>query len=290
MDKALATSSRWRLGALLVLIAVVAVLAFMVVLRLISVGTLPEDIQIVSFGPNPVVHAQPFNQQAGGESAIWAKVDRPVGKEVLVLVLAGERLKTDLDGDLLTLTAKVPPQLVSNPGSLQLWIEDAQEVRSKPVVFEVLSEISAAPANDTGDGLPSRLTAEDKTIRRATGVYYPEQDGSRWYAWAGPEVQARILAMAPVITVHGYMKPSMFKQPGGCTLDAFVDGTKAASKLYIEDGAIDLSVPVTTAQIGTPIDVRLSSSCSINPKKENQGTDDRTLSFILSEISTAPAR
>ena len=82
-------------------------------------------------------------------------------------------------------------------------------------------------------------------------------------------------------------RPSMFKQPGGCTLEAFVDGTKVASEVYLEDGPIDLSVPLTPAQVDAPADLRLSSTCSIDPRKVSQSTDDRTLAFILSQISAS---
>ena len=95
------------------------------------------DTKIVAFGPNPVVHAQPFNQQPNGESAIWVKLDRPAAQDS-VLVLAGEQLATVVSGDLLT--AAVPTNLFSSSGSLQLWVETVRhgrEERSKPVTFEV---------------------------------------------------------------------------------------------------------------------------------------------------------
>ena len=47
------------------------------------------DAKIVAFGPTPVVHAQPFNRQPNGESAIWVKLDRP-GSTGFYLVMAGE--------------------------------------------------------------------------------------------------------------------------------------------------------------------------------------------------------
>lgn len=141
---------------------------------------------------------------------------------------------------------------------------------------------------DAGGDLPSRLAAADNTLGGVAGVSSREQDGSRWYAWAGPEVQARILARVAAIKVQGYIKPSMFKRPGGCTLDAYVDGAKAASQVYAADGPIELSVPIASAQVGAPVDLRLSSSCAINPKQQKQGNDDRNLSFVLTEISAQP--
>lgn len=144
-------------------------------------------------------------------------------------------------------------------------------------------------ALDTDSIKPSRLSADDRTIQNASGVFAPEYDNSRWFAWAGPEVKARIFVKTPAITVRGHMNSSIFKRPKGCTLNAFVNGAKALSKTYTSDEAIDLRVPISPRQAGTLVDLRLSSTCQINPKKERAGTDDRTLGFILNEISAQPA-
>ena len=143
-------------------------------------------------------------------------------------------------------------------------------------------------AIDTHSSQPSRLSAHDQTILNASGVFKPEQDKRRWFAWAGPEVEARILVKAPTIAVRGYMKTSVFKRSDGCTLDAFVNGAKVLSKIYTTDEPIDLKVPVTSPQIGTLVDLKLSSSCQINPKEQQTGNDDRTLGFILQEINAQP--
>jgi hypothetical protein len=93
--------------------------------------------EIVAFGPSPVVHGQPFNQQPGGGSAIWVKLDRAAGQDV-TLVFGNEQLTTVVSGDLLT--ALVPPKLFSAPGSPQLLVEAVRQgrpLRSKPVSFEV---------------------------------------------------------------------------------------------------------------------------------------------------------
>ena len=90
---------------------------------------------------------------------------------------------------------------------------------------------------------------------------------------------------APAITVRGYMKTSVFNRSDGCTLDAFVNGSKVLSQTYTSDAPIDLKIPVTPPQIGTQIDLRLSSNCQINPKAQLSGKDDRTLGFIVNEIS-----
>ena len=45
-------------------------------------------VQIVAYGPIPVVHGQPFNVQPNGGSAIWVKLDQSADKD-FNLVLAG---------------------------------------------------------------------------------------------------------------------------------------------------------------------------------------------------------
>jgi hypothetical protein len=140
-------------------------------------------------------------------------------------------------------------------------------------------------AIDLGEGLPSRLSASDHTLSGATGVYYPEQAASGWYAWTGPEVQVRIFAKANSIRVRGYLKPSMFKAGSGCTLNSFVDGARVSSTVFKQDAPIELALPISTSSVGKAVDFRLSSSCALNPRKAGLGADDRTLSFILNEIS-----
>ena len=144
-------------------------------------------------------------------------------------------------------------------------------------------------AIDTNSAPASRLSADDQTILNVSGVFKPEQDNKHWFAWAGPEVKAPIFVKTPVITVRGYMKTSLFQRPDGCTLDAFVNGAKVLSKIYTADEPIDLKVPVTPPQVGTLVDLKLSSTCQINPKKQLAGNDDRTLGFILNEINAQTA-
>lgn len=141
----------------------------------------------------------------------------------------------------------------------------------------------------TGAGLPDRLAAEDQTIARASGVSYPERDGARWYAWAGPQVQARVFARGPAIQIRGYIKPSMFGAANGCTLRVYADDSKVLSKTFRTDGPIELTVPLATAQVDAAVDLRLTSSCSLNPKQRKTGDDDRTLSYVLEEINAGPA-
>ena len=143
---------------------------------------------------------------------------------------------------------------------------------------------------DTYSAKPTRLLAEDQTIQRASGVFTPEHDKTKWFAWAGPEVHAQILVKTPNITVQGFMKTSVFKRPEGCTLKAFVNGKSVFSKIYVSDEPIDLQIPVTPSNVDTLVDLKLASSCQINPKKQQTGEDSRTLSFILNEISAQPVK
>jgi hypothetical protein len=121
-----------------VLVVAVAAVGFVLSThRLESQGVFPLDVEIVAFGPNRVIHGQPFNQQPSGESAIWVKLDRPAGQHY-VLVLSGEHLPTVVKDNFLT--AVVPSKLYSNAGSLPLLIEIIRYgrlARSKPVIFEV---------------------------------------------------------------------------------------------------------------------------------------------------------
>ena len=95
------------------------------------------DKEIVAFGPTPIVHGQPFNQQPSGESAIWVKLSGSADND-FTLVLGGESLTTVVSGDLLT--AAVPPKLVAAVGSLPLFAEAVRQghkMRSRPVAFDV---------------------------------------------------------------------------------------------------------------------------------------------------------
>jgi hypothetical protein len=140
-------------------------------------------------------------------------------------------------------------------------------------------------ALEGGGAAPSRFEVNDSSFLQIAGVYAPEQEGIRRFAWAGPEVQVRIAARAPSISVLGYIQPSLFKQSGGCTLDGFVSGAKVVSRTYTADGPLDLSIPVATSQIGKPVDLKILSTCVVNPKQQKSGTDERNLSFVLTEIS-----
>lgn len=141
-------------------------------------------------------------------------------------------------------------------------------------------------AIDVGGGVPSLLAASDKTISAAAGVSYPEQSESRWYAWAGPEVSARLLAKSPSIVVKGFIRPSMFSAEKGCTLKAIIDGREVLTRIYTTDSPIELEVPVASGQVGTVVDLKLLSSCAINPKQQRTGNDDRTLSYLLNTIGS----
>lgn len=140
-------------------------------------------------------------------------------------------------------------------------------------------------AIDDGVGVPSRLDVSDKTISKAAGVFPPERGDMNWYAWAGPEVTARLLARASTISVRGSIRPSMFHPAQGCTLKALVDDKEVLSRLYTADMPIELDIPVPAAQVDTVVDLTLRSSCASNPKQQKSGTDERTLSYVLTSIS-----
>ena len=140
-------------------------------------------------------------------------------------------------------------------------------------------------ALEGGGAAPSRFEVSDSSFSQIAGVYAPEQEGSRWFAWAGPEVTVSVAARAPTIKVLGHIQPSLFKQAAGCTLDGFVGGAKVVSRTFTVDGPIDFSIPVAKSQIGRSVELKVVSSCVLNPKKQKSGTDERDLSFVLTEIS-----
>lgn len=141
-------------------------------------------------------------------------------------------------------------------------------------------------AIDEGVGVPSRLNARDKTLSKASGVFPPERNGSNWYAWAGPEVTASLLARSSTISVRGSIRPSMFQSPEGCTLKALLDDKEVSSQIYTADKPIELDIPVPATQIGKVVDLTLRSSCASRPKQQKTGEDERTLSYVLTTISS----
>jgi hypothetical protein len=125
------------LVAPLLVISIAMAGARMAAYRLDKNPPLALDAEIVAFGPTPITHARPFNQQPNGESAIWVKLNRPADKE-FVLVLEGIHLNTVISGDLLT--AYAPEKPFNAPGSPHLWVETTQssrKLRSSSVTFEV---------------------------------------------------------------------------------------------------------------------------------------------------------
>jgi hypothetical protein len=101
-------------------------------------STLPMlPARIVSFGPNPVDHGRPFNQQPNGQSAIWVKLDRQADPD-FVLAVDGLPLTTHVEGG--TLTAAMPSQFFEKPGKHLLRVQVARGGKvgmSPPVSFVV---------------------------------------------------------------------------------------------------------------------------------------------------------
>jgi hypothetical protein len=93
--------------------------------------------QIAAFGPNPVVHNRPFNQQPNGASAIWVEISSaPSFGDTLVL--DNVRLRTSQNRNVLT--AEVPAKLYDTPATLPLLVEyhrGGRRHRSDPVDFRV---------------------------------------------------------------------------------------------------------------------------------------------------------
>jgi hypothetical protein len=130
----------------------------------------------------------------------------------------------------------------------------------------------------------SRFSVSDNTLARVSGTWAREKDGEHWFAWAGPEVLARIIARGSSIRVQGFVKPSMFGTAEGCKFDVYLDSKKALSTVYKSDGPMDLRVPVAHGLKGKAVDLRITSTCVVNPKQRQTGQDDRNLSFVLTEI------
>jgi hypothetical protein len=235
-----------------------------IALRFLAAG--PGDISVAYAGATRKVHVNSRPQ--------FVKLDFPVGTEDSDLSFTSEAGTISLTNIQLFSFTQVS-HVRDSLGNPRRYLPDIRKLNK---------------LIEAGRGLPSKLKADDKTISDAVGVYEPEQDGARWYAWSGPEVQARMLVKAPAITIQGNIRPTLFRQPGGCMITVSLDGLKVADKLYTEDAPINLSVSVPSALVGKPADLRISSSCSINLKKQQLGNDDRTLSFMLNEISALPKK
>jgi hypothetical protein len=113
----------------------------------------------------------------------------------------------------------------------------------------------------------SRFSVSDNTLARVSGTWAREKDGEHWFAWAGPEVLARIIARGSSIRVQGFVKPSMFSTSEGCKFDVYLDSEKTLTTVYKTEGPIDLLVPVALGLKGKAVDFRLTSSCAAYPKK-----------------------
>lgn len=165
---------------------------------------------------------------------------------------------------------------------------DFRDPQGKPgKLFDEIKGLNEAL--EKGGGMPISLTAADDTLSIAGGVYGREKSDKDWYVWAGPQVNARVFAKSPSIAIKGFIKPSMFGRAEGCSISASVNGALVASKAFKEDGAIDMLIPVGRKEINSIVDLGLQSNCSINPRRENKGKDQRDLSYMINKIDLAPA-
>jgi hypothetical protein len=153
-------------------------------------------------------------------------------------------------------------------------------------LFEQVKGLNEALAK--GSGMPSSLTADDDSLSVAAGVYAREKSDKDWYAWAGPQVSARVFTKSSSIAVKGFIKPSMFGRSEGCSISATVNGATVSKKDFREDGAIDMLIPVGQKEMNSVVDLGLKSNCSINPQKENRGKDQRDLSYMINKIDLSP--
>lgn len=223
------------------------------------------------------------------------------GPGELVASYGGSTQRAKVGSALTTLTLRFPVSQVdtefvmrASSGKLRIGdvylsdytqVADVRDARGNP--GPRLNDIRRLnKAIDAGGGVPALLAASDNTISAASGVSYPEQSESRWYAWAGPEVSARLLAKNPSIAVKGFIRPSMFLPAKSCTLKAMVDDKEVLSQVYTTDSPIELEIPVASVQVGTVVDLKLLSNCAINPKRQKTGDDDRTLSYLLNTIGS----
>ncbi len=93
-------------------------------------------VEIIAFGPNPIVSGQPFNVQPDGRSAVWVLTSGPAapGSRIRLGEMA---LDTVLRGTLLT--ASVPAAATEKAGSVQLsLVAPGGSPRSQSVMLHIL--------------------------------------------------------------------------------------------------------------------------------------------------------
>jgi hypothetical protein len=99
--------------------------------------TLEMKARILAYGPTEIVHAEPFNRQPNGSSAIWIKMDRPADPRSVVM-LGGTKLVTFVNGE--SIAALVPDDVIAQPQDFQLSVEIVSEgsiSRSNVVSFKI---------------------------------------------------------------------------------------------------------------------------------------------------------
>lgn len=142
-------------------------------------------------------------------------------------------------------------------------------------------------ALDDPNILVSSVSASDDSINYLIGAEGPESDGTRKFAWVGPDATVRLHATAPTIWISGRIDVNMFRKarlfPAGCAFAAWINGKMTVQTLFTASQEFALKVPVPPESRGN-ITLQLKNSCSLNLQKLGLGSDSRTLSYVIYDI------
>ena len=173
---------------------------------------------------------------------------------------------------------------------LYLWnFEQISNVRSSDnTPYNHYDDIVALNrALDDPNVLVSSVSASDDSINYLIGAEGPEFDGTRKFAWVGPDAKVRLHATAPTIWIRGHIDVAMFRKaklfPAGCTLAAWINGKMTVQTLFTASQEFVLKVTVPPESRGD-ITLQLKNNCSLNLKELGLGSDSRTLSYGISDI------
>lgn len=86
-----------------------------------SAVTITGPLKVTAYGPKHFKAGVPFHQQAGGDSALWLRLDKSMNGADVSIYFDGNPLHTAIKGD--TLTALVPPALIAKAGTHMLWMQ-----------------------------------------------------------------------------------------------------------------------------------------------------------------------
>ncbi|MDG6349403.1 hypothetical protein QAA18_11775 [Luteimonas sp. 8-5] len=109
------------------------------------------ELEIVAWGPQRTVAGTPFNRQAGGQSALWIRLDRRIDGHAVLVAFGDAYLEGDVSGD--TVTAVVPEASYASAGAQAVGVvaRRGQVVsRSNEVAFIVDGLAQADPARPRG--------------------------------------------------------------------------------------------------------------------------------------------